>query len=144
TDYAVGLNADTKASLGRADSAVQTISSYDSNVTVSRVDNGVELGFADAPVFSGQVKANGYDASSAKIVNVANGSTATDSKDAINGGQLNTVAGSIATNLGGDSEYDPVTGTVTAPSYVLNKGDNTTATTDYNNVGDALGNLDGR
>lgn len=57
----------------------------------------------------------------------------------------NTALGeSVATNLGGASVYDPVTGTVTAPKYTLNNGVNTTATTDYNNVGDALGNLDGR
>ncbi|MGP5274270.1 hypothetical protein ACTXLK_13335, partial [Psychrobacter faecalis] len=98
----------------------------------------------EAPTFTGKVKANGFDANSAKIVNVANGATTADSKDAINGGQLNTAAGSIATNLGGDSVYDPVTGTVTAPKYTLNRGNNTTDTTDYDNVGDALGNLDGR
>ncbi len=144
TDYAVSLNAATKASLGKADSAVQAVTSGNSNLTVSRVDNGVELGFVEAPTFTGKVKANGFDANNQNIVNVANGATTTGSKDAINGGQLNTAAGSIATNLGGGATYDATTGTVKAPSYVLNNGANTIDTTTYNNVGDALGNLDGR
>ncbi|MGP5274276.1 hypothetical protein ACTXLK_13365, partial [Psychrobacter faecalis] len=88
----------------------------------------------DAPTFAGQVKANGFDANNQNIVNVANGATTTGSKDAINGGQLNTAAGSIATNLGGGATYDATTGTVKAPSYVLNNGANTIDTTTYNNV----------
>ena len=142
TDYAVSLNAATKASLGKADSAVQTVTSGNSNLTASKTGNDVVIGFVDAPTFAGQVKANGFDANSQKIVNVANGATTADSKEAINGGQLNTAAGSIATNLGGGATYDAATGTVTAPTYTFANG---TATPDtFNNVGDALGNLDTR
>ncbi|RKG29465.1 hypothetical protein D7V20_19445, partial [Acinetobacter rongchengensis] len=36
------------------------------------------------------VKANGFDANNQKITNVADGSIAAGSKDAVNGGQLNT------------------------------------------------------
>ena len=66
--------------------------------------------------------------------NVAPGSTATGSTQAINGGQLNTGLASVATNLGGGSLYDPTTGTVTSPTYTI-------AGTNYNNVGSALGAL---
>jgi trimeric autotransporter adhesin len=67
--------------------------------------------------------------------NVAPGSTVAGSTQAINGGQLNTSLASVAANLGGGSAYDPVTGTVTAPSYTI-------GATAYNNVGSALGALD--
>jgi trimeric autotransporter adhesin len=69
-----------------------------------------------------------------KITGLAAGSTAAGSTEAINGGQVNTALASVATNLGGTSVYDPVTGTVTAPSYTI-------GATTYNNVGDALGAL---
>ena len=142
TDYAVELDAASKASLGKADSAVQTITSGNDNLTASKTGNDVVIGFVDAPTFTGQVKAHGFDANSQKIVNVANGATTSGSKDAINGGQLNTTADSIATNLGGGATYDATTGTVTAPTYTFANG---TATPDtFNNVGDALGNLDTR
>jgi autotransporter adhesin len=67
--------------------------------------------------------------------NVAAGATTANSTDAINGGQLNKVSTSVANNFGGGSTYDPVTGTVTAPTYNLQGGS-------YNNVGSALGALD--
>jgi autotransporter adhesin len=64
--------------------------------------------------------------------NVAAGSTTVASTDAINGGQLNTVASSIATNLGGGSTYNATTGALTSPSYTIQG-------TTYGNVGTALG-----
>lgn len=69
------------------------------------------------------------------ITNVKDGQLAVGSKDAVNGGQLNKVAGSAAEHLGGGAVFDPTTGTIKAPKYVIN-GNN------YNNVGDALGALD--
>ncbi|MFT7329756.1 MAG: hypothetical protein ACI9ST_001355, partial [Psychrobacter glaciei] len=87
TNYAVDLSAATKTSLGKADTAVQTISSNDSNLTAVKTGNNVVFDFADAPVFTGQVKANGFDASNSKITNVANGTVA---GDAVNFGQLET------------------------------------------------------
>lgn len=68
--------------------------------------------------------------------NVAAGSTTADSTDAVNGGQINKLASSVATNLGGNSTYDSKTGTITAPTYNLQGGS-------YNNVGGALSALDG-
>jgi autotransporter adhesin len=68
--------------------------------------------------------------------NVAGGSTAAGSTDAINGGQLNTGLSSVATALGGGSTYNPATGQITSPTY-------TVGGTTYNNVGAALTALTG-
>ena len=70
-----------------------------------------------------------------KITGLAAGSTTAGSTEAVNGGQLNTGLASVAANLGGTSTYDPVTGTVTAPSYTI-------GATTFNDVGSALGAVD--
>ncbi|WP_445115386.1 ESPR-type extended signal peptide-containing protein [Acinetobacter sp. WZC-1] len=110
--------------------------------------NTYKYNVVDAPVFAGQVKANGFDANNQKVVNVADG---VDGKDAVNKGQLDAanqaggaktdaLGNSTAANLGGGSGYDPVTGAVTAPSYVTT--DPTTGTSKTSdNVGDALSSL---
>lgn len=67
--------------------------------------------------------------------NVAAGSSAAASTDAVNGGQLNTLASSVATSLGGGSTYNANTGSVTAPSYTIQGAT-------YGNVGSALGAVD--
>jgi trimeric autotransporter adhesin len=64
--------------------------------------------------------------------NVAAGSTTATSTDAVNGGQLNTLGSSIATNLGGGATYNSTTGTVTAPAYTVQGAT-------YNTVGGAIG-----
>ena len=51
--------------------------------------------------------------------NVAAAALTPGSTGAVNGGQINTLGSSVATNLGGGSTFDPVTGTVTAPTYVV-------------------------
>ncbi|WP_201511060.1 ESPR-type extended signal peptide-containing protein, partial [Psychrobacter alimentarius] len=102
TDYAVDLSADTKTSLSKADTAVQTVSSNDPNLTATKTGNNVVFDFADAPTFTGVVKGNGFDASGVKIVNVADGSIAANSKEAINGSQLFTTAESVKTVIGGN------------------------------------------
>jgi len=70
------------------------------------------------------------------LTNVAAGAVALSSLDAVNGGQLYGLATSMTTALGGNASVD-ANGNVVAPSYAL---DGST----YNNVGDALANLDGR
>ncbi|WP_415733642.1 YadA-like family protein, partial [Psychrobacter arenosus] len=130
-------------SLGKADSAVQTVTSNDPNLTAVKTGNNVVFDFADAPTFTGQVKAVGFDASNQKIVNVQDGS---DAKDAVNKGQLDALAtagstktdalgNSTASNLGGGATYDDKTGAVSAPTYKVNGNDS-------NNVGDAISALD--
>ncbi len=65
-----------------------------------------------------------------QIVNVGAG---TQDNDAVNVSQLKPVV----EGLGGGAAIDPTTGVVTGPSYLIGG-------TQYGNVGDALGNLDGR
>ena len=78
-----------------------------------------------------------------RLTNVAAGGADTD---AVNVSQLKAVDGkanaqgvSTAAALGGTAAYDENTGMISAPKYTLNNGANS-----FNNVGDALGNLDGR
>ncbi|NMY86684.1 hypothetical protein HBR93_21500, partial [Pseudomonas sp. WS 5411] len=78
-----------------------------------------------------------------KLSNLAAGTVAATSTDAVNGSQLfgtNTQVSNLGTatasNLGGGATYDPVTGTVSAPSYTVQGSQ-------YNNVGGAIGAVDG-
>jgi len=71
-----------------------------------------------------------------KLHNVADGVVAAGSTDAVNGEQLYNVASSTADALGGGASVNS-DGTITKPAYDI--GGST-----YNNVGDALTNLDGR
>ncbi|MGP5076396.1 hypothetical protein ACTXGZ_13030, partial [Psychrobacter celer] len=86
---------------------------------------------------------NGLNNGGNKIVNVAAGTIGSGSTDAVNGGQLFGTAQSVATSLGGNSTVN-ADGTVNAPSYELDNGSNTGTKVTVNNVGAALGNLDGR
>jgi hypothetical protein len=70
------------------------------------------------------------------VTGVAAGAVNASSVDAINGGQLYANAASVASSLGGGSTVNP-DGTVSAPSYSVGG-------TTVGNIGDALGNLDGR
>ncbi|SIT51251.1 hypothetical protein BN2476_1110041 [Paraburkholderia piptadeniae] len=72
-----------------------------------------------------------------KLTGVANGDVNASSVDAVNGSQLYNVAQSTANAIGGGSTYDPATGTITNPTYVI--GGST-----YNNVAGAITNIDGR
>ena len=83
---------------------------------------------------------NGLDVGNRKITNVANGTIGSNSKDAINGGQINTlviaantkinnVGTSTAKNLGGGSTYDAATGNISAPTFNVRNSANTKQTT---------------
>jgi trimeric autotransporter adhesin len=67
--------------------------------------------------------------------NLGAGSLASDSTDAVNGGQVNTLATSLASALGGGSTFDASTGTITAPSYTIQGST-------YSTVGGALSAVD--
>src|SRR3546814_791405 len=62
------------------------------------------------------------------------------SDEAVNVGQLSPVVGA----LGGGAVIDGTTGAVTGPTYTLDDGSDTGTTADFNDVGTALENLDGR
>ena len=77
-----------------------------------------------------------------KLSNIADGKVAANSKDAVNGGQLNTVKSDLATALGGDAKVE--NGVFTGPTYNITKDDGSNTTEAVNNVGDAISKLDGR
>ncbi|NIE97821.1 hypothetical protein F3J02_15275, partial [Acinetobacter sp. Tr-809] len=55
----------------------------------------------------------GINAGNNKITNVANGAVTSGSKDAVNGGQLQGVADSVKTAIGGSTTIDATTGAIT-------------------------------
>ncbi|GAB2791111.1 hypothetical protein GCM10027021_12170 [Dyella kyungheensis] len=76
-----------------------------------------------------------------KLLNVADGTVAAGSKDAVNGGQLHGVSQSMADAIGGGSTVN-ADGSISAPSYSVHNANGSTTT--VNNVGSAITNLDGR
>ena len=114
TTYTVDVSAKTKASLAKADSAVQGLTSKDGNLNFNKDPNGnVEVSFNDnlnvknvttdrVQVANGpSMSKDGINAAGKAISNVANGNVAADSKDAVNGGQLYETAKSVADVIGG-------------------------------------------
>ena len=114
TTYTVDVSAKTKASLAKADSAVQGLTSKDGNLNFTKGANGnVEVSFNDnlnvknvttdrVQVANGpSMSKDGINAAGKAISNVANGNVAADSKDAVNGGQLYDTAKSVADVIGG-------------------------------------------
>ena len=87
------------------------------------------------------VNPNGKTTVPTTLSNVADGKVAADSKEAVNGGQLNTVKSDLATALGGGAKVE--NGTFTGPTYNITKDDGT-GTEAVKNVGDAISKLDGR
>ncbi|MBP0592547.1 YadA-like family protein [Paraburkholderia sp. LEh10] len=73
------------------------------------------------------------------LTGVAAGKVNASSYDAINGTQLYNVAASTAGAIGGGSSFDPTTGTITNPTFVINNGTST-----ITNVAGAITNLDNR
>ncbi|ESS37750.1 hypothetical protein P355_0468 [Burkholderia cenocepacia KC-01] len=77
------------------------------------------------------------------ITNVKAGAVTATSTDAINGAQLHGTAQSVADSLGGGATVG-ADGKVTSPTYSLADPADASQSKSYNNVGDALSNLDGR
>ena len=114
TTYTVDVSDKTKASLAKADSAVQNLTSKDGNLSFNKGPNGnVEVSFNDnvnvknvtterVEIVNGpSMTKDGINAGGKAITNVANGNVAKDSKDAVNGGQLHETAQSVADVIGG-------------------------------------------
>ncbi|WP_338642089.1 YadA family autotransporter adhesin [Burkholderia pyrrocinia] len=78
----------------------------------------------------------GNGGSPVRVTNVAEGNVASGSTDAVNGAQLHRATDGTAAALGGGATANP-DGSITAPAYKVGGGS-------FNNVGDALTNLDGR
>nr|WP_257128213.1 YadA-like family protein [Burkholderia sp. MSMB1072] len=77
------------------------------------------------------------------LTNVKAGAVSATSTDAINGAQLHGTAQSVADSLGGGATVG-ADGKVTNPTYSLADPTDASKSVAYNNVGDALSNLDGR
>ncbi|GAA5632503.1 hypothetical protein Acal02_03155 [Acinetobacter calcoaceticus] len=96
----------------------------------STILNGTGLAFTDAsgaPV-GPSVSRTGIDAGGLKLTNVAEGEIAADSKDAINGSQLNDSVGSVGDIIGGGVTNEG--GKINGPFTVNDKG--------YDNIADAI------
>ncbi len=78
-----------------------------------------------------------YDGGAGQLINVANGSTIAESRDAVNGGQLNLLGSSLASALGGGASFNPSNGQISAPSLMVGG-------TRYSDEAEALGALDAR
>ncbi|WP_256675955.1 YadA-like family protein [Pseudomonas sp. SCB32] len=98
------------------------------NLTVGKDTDGAAVDFAGT-------------AGARKLINVADGAVAKDSKDAVNGGQLFGVSQSVANAMGGGSVVN-ADGSISAPSYTVTNADGSTST--INNMGDAISNIDSR
>ncbi|WP_425127665.1 YadA-like family protein [Burkholderia cepacia] len=77
------------------------------------------------------------------LTNLKAGAVTATSTDAVNGAQLHGTAQSVADSLGGGSTVG-ADGKVTNPTYSLADPADASQSKSYNNVGDALSNLDGR
>ena len=119
TDYAVDLSAASKASLQKAESAVQNVVSTSPNLTAAKgTDGTVTLGFSSDPVFNSvktgdttvngngltinggpSVTKTGINAGSLKITGVEDGDISNTSTDAVNGRQLFAVQNQINRNV---------------------------------------------
>nr|WP_159462838.1 YadA family autotransporter adhesin [Caballeronia catudaia] len=109
-------------------------------VNVSQLNSTVSTSLANAVTYDDASHTSvtfGNPGTPVTLKNVAPGAVTDTSTEAINGSQLYSTAQSAATALGGGSTVN-ADGTITAPTYTFK--DNST----FNNVGDALTNLDGR
>ena len=88
------------------------------------------------------VNGNGETTVPTTLSNIADGKVAANSKDAVNGGQLNTVKSDLATALGGGAKVE--NGVFTGPTYNITKDDGSNTTEPVKNVGEAISKLDGR
>ncbi|WP_414501451.1 YadA-like family protein [Zymobacter sp. IVIA_12111.31 C1] len=111
-------NTDAINNINRGKTGLTQQAAAGEKITVGKDTDGTEVSFADK------------DKNARKLTNVAAGTIASESKDAINGSQLYASNESLANALGGGSTLNP-DGTVTKPTYANNG-------TTYNNIGDAL------
>ncbi|EPF74981.1 YadA-like family protein, partial [Acinetobacter rudis] len=143
---------DLRNTVGKAVTKAKSTVSAGSNVTVKVEQNqdgstNYEVATKDDVTFKnvntdninvGGVVINkdkGIHAGDKKVTGVADGAINKDSKDAVNGSQLNTTNTTISQYLGGGTKFE--NGKWTEPSFNVN---NST----YHNVGDALQALDDR
>ena len=113
----------------------------DGTVKTADENNGTAPKAVDNPQ-ARVVNPNGDAKAPTTLSNIADGKVAANSKEAVNGGQLNTVKSDLASALGGGAKVE--NGTFTGPTYNITKDDGSNTTEAVNNVGDAISKLDGR
>ncbi|AFK64612.1 YadA-like C-terminal domain-containing protein 2 (plasmid) [Advenella kashmirensis WT001] len=91
----------------------------------------IQLQLADAPVFAGQVTANGFDANGNKIVNVAAGTADTD---AVNVSQLNAVNSVANAGWNVQTNGDAITNVTPGATVQFLDGQNIELTRDGTNI----------
>ncbi|MGM8887468.1 hypothetical protein ACS8FD_16200, partial [Psychrobacter sp. 1U2] len=120
------------------------------NIDVNRITagnstlNNAGVTIVDGPNNTVTLSGSGLNNGNNRITNLADGIAP---NDAATFGQLtdtNNIATGNLSALGGGATYNAVTDTYTAPTYTLDNGSNIGTTSDFDNVGSALGNLDGR
>ena len=126
--------------IGAVDGSLTTLSSNISSGSVGVVQR---TGTTDETVLTAAGGSATSPGAAQKLTNLAAGTLSATSTDAVNGSQLfgtntqvSNLGTSTATNLGGGAIYDSATGTVSAPSYTVQGSQ-------YNNVGGAIGAVDG-
>ncbi|QHH96179.1 trimeric autotransporter adhesin Ata [Acinetobacter dispersus] len=100
---------------------------FDSITTGDSVLNNNGLTIKDGP----SITKDGINAGNKVITNVADGSIAKDSKDAVNGGQIQNISESIKNSIGGNTTVNP-DGSITT---------NNIGGTGKNNINDAISNV---
>ncbi|MGC6408195.1 YadA-like family protein [Bisgaard Taxon 45] len=98
--YTVATKKDVKF-----DSVIAGGTKIDANGLTFVDEQGTKI--ADTP----NISKTGIDAGNQKVTNVKNGDVAEDSKDAVNGGQLFAQGEGVKNIIGGNTTYDPKTGT---------------------------------
>ncbi len=107
--------------------------------SILKVEQDIESGYQkiviDASIAGEE---SPFDFGGRQLIGAKNGAIDKHSTEVINGSQIYSISSSIATILGGDAQLNN-DGTLKAPVYTLNSGQES-----YNNVGDALLNVDKR
>ena len=137
------VQGNTYNDVGSAFGAVDSdLSSLNSSLTTGAVGVVQRTASADEMALVSAGGTGAAPGASQKLTNLSAGTLSATSTDAVNGSQLfstnsnlSSLGNSAAVNLGGGAAFDPVTGTISAPSYTVQG--NT-----YNNVGSAIGAVD--
>ncbi|MET3559656.1 autotransporter adhesin [Bartonella japonica] len=136
-------NGDQAVNKDQLDESIEKISQNIETVTAAAVLYDKK---EDGTVNYGSVTLGGKNNNNEPValLNVKNGNISEDSHDAINGSQINKIAGDIANYFGGDTKFE--NGIFSAPTYTLSviteDGQGENAKVKYHDVGSALKGLD--
>ena len=92
--------------------------------TTQLTGNGLSFVNASNKVTGPSITAGGINAGDLKVTNVAAGTIAADSKEAVNGSQLYNAQNNVANVIGGETKIDPNTGNLTTSNIGGTGADN--------------------